>query len=105
MLYYRWIMISSLNNFDPILFLDINTDNMSDKQLVGLHNGLNSKVGEYILLKSAELLTEEQLEEITKAEDQKIVETIQEYIPDIDSKISGWLNEFKDEYTKQLGVI
>lgn len=97
-------MISSLNNFDPITFLDINKDIMSNEQLVSLQNDLNSKVGEYILLKSADLLTAEQLEEVTKTEGQQMVETIQKYIPDVDNKVQGWLNDFKNEYKKQLGI-
>lgn len=98
-------MIGSLNNFDPISFLDINTGNLPNEQLARLHYDLNSKIGEYILLKSAELLTAEQLEEVTKTEGQQMVETIQKYIPDVDNRMSGWLSHFKREYKKQSGVV
>lgn len=55
-------------------------------------------------MKSSEFLTTEQLEEITQADGQQMVNDLQKYIPDIDNKIPGWLNDFKNEYDKQTGV-
>ncbi len=98
-------MLSSLSNFDPIAFLGINTNDIPTTELIQLRNELNSKVGEYILLKSSEYLTAEQLEEVTKVDGQQMLDDMQKYIPDIDNKLSGWLSDFKNEYDKQKGTI
>lgn len=97
-------MIQSLSNFNPIAFLGIDIAGKSPAELNYLQNELKSKIGEYILLKSSENLTVVQLEEITQADEQQMIGILQKYIPDIDSKIPDWLNDFKTEYDKQTGV-
>lgn len=56
-------MLTNLKKFDPIEFLDIDASVLSQKDLEEMRNSLNSKIGEYILLKFSTFLTEEQFKQ------------------------------------------
>lgn len=97
-------MLQSLNKFDPISFLGIDISSKSPAEINYLQNELKGKIGEYILLKSSESLTAEQVEEVVQTDGRQMIDDLQKYIPDLDNKIPGWLNDFKIEYDKQAGV-
>lgn len=92
-------MLSSLNNFDPISFLDINTTTFSKEGLKNLRNSLSYKLGKYVLLKFSDSLTDEQIEKASKANyGEDLYRILKETDSDVNNKIMQELENFKKEY-------
>lgn len=94
-------MLISLNNFDPTTFLNIKTTALSAEELTKMRQDLNAKVGEYILLKLSDQLTEQQLGEISQIKDGKMMfNTLVKLIPDFEKRVLQELENFKNEYSQ-----
>lgn len=97
-------MLSSLNNFDPISFLGVDTNGLSNSNISSLQNELNGKIGEYILLKFSSFLSQDQVNKIQKATDgQEIITMLQEFVPRMEEKVLEEIGNFKADYIKALG--
>ncbi|MDO8658689.1 MAG: hypothetical protein Q7K55_08160 [Candidatus Levybacteria bacterium] len=92
-------MLITLKDFDAVKFLGINTSILSQKDLEEIRNSLNSKIGEYILLKLSSLLTEGQLKQAVDS-GEKILETLKTFIPNLDQRILQETENFKKDYQK-----
>ena len=90
-------MNPSVNNFDPISFLNITT-HLSDEQIATL----NSQIGEYVILKLCEGLTEEQTSQINNLDGKQIYEKLKTLVPDFDKKVTEALESFEQEYQNEL---
>lgn len=94
-------MLTKLNDFDPIKFLEIDTSLLSTNNLSNFRKTLNSKIGEYILLKVSKYLTKKQLNKAGRINNgQKLFEMLKTEIPDLNPKIIEELENFKNEYQK-----
>lgn len=94
---YKFML--TLKDFDPIKFLGIDISLFSQKDLEIMRDSLNSKIGEYILLKISNLLTEKQFKQAVNS-GEKILETLRTYIPDLDQRILLEIENFKKDYQK-----
>lgn len=96
-------MLISLNNFDPISFLEIDVTTLHEEKLTNLRNSLNFKLGKYVLLKFSDSLSDEQIEKVSKANyGEEIYKILKETDPDIDNKIIQELENFKREYQSTI---
>ncbi len=96
-------MLISLKDFDPIIFLNINTVSQSTEETDKMRQHLNSKIGEYVLLRLSADLTTEQLGKITKQKDGKvIINMLGSLIPSLQTKILHELENFKKDYLETL---
>lgn len=84
----------NIPNFDPILFLDLNTLKTEDKKRI--RNNLNQKISEFILIKIIAELPENKI----KDEDNPahLFALAKRTIPNLDSFIKKKLEEFKKIY-------
>ena len=92
-------MLQSLKNFDPISFLSISTTGLSEKDIEQLRNGLNSRIGEYLLLKFSEDISPEELDRIIKIKDgQKLLAELRKLVPNVDARMLDEIENFKNDY-------
>lgn len=92
-------MLQTLNDFDSISFLGINTESFSPEQATVLRISLNDKIGEYILLKFTKSLNNEQIDHITSLSDgNQILSELSKIVPNFEQKMSQELDNFKKEY-------
>lgn len=98
-----FLMLVSLSNFDPIVFLEIDTASYSADEITKMRSSLMSKIGEYILLKFSENLTQEQFNQVSSIRDgSQLINVLKNFIPDFDSKILQEVENFKTEYKQIL---
>ncbi|MDO8658043.1 MAG: hypothetical protein Q7K55_04835 [Candidatus Levybacteria bacterium] len=90
-------MLATLKDFDPVKFLDIDASTLSQKDLEEMRIFLNSKIGEYMLLKFSSLLTDRQFEQAVDSKE-KIHETLRTFIPNLDQRIFQEIENFKKNY-------
>lgn len=96
-------MLTVLKNFDPISFLKISTGSMSVPETAQLKASLNSKIGEYLLLKLSDDLSEDQYKRLIGSKDlEEMAKLAQSFIPDLEKKIDHELDNFKKEYQEVL---
>ena len=92
-------MHNALINFDPIKFLEVDTTQYTTSALSELRMELNSKIGEYILIKISKDLSKEQLKNLKDITDgDKLFEELRVKIPDLNSIILTELENFKSDY-------
>lgn len=92
-------MLQALGNFDPVSFLGVDTVSLSSEEISQLRNSLNTKMGEYILLKFSENLTDEQFQQITNTKDgEQMITMLKNIIPNLEEKMLKELESFKREY-------
>lgn len=92
-------MLTTLNNFDPVAFLDLDSSSMSQEEVSDLRTSLNAKIGEYVLLKFSQNLHPEQLEQVLQhSNGQAAVETLRRVIPNTDQQIMEEVENFKKDY-------
>lgn len=92
-------MLTTLNNFDPVSFLNIDSNSMLQEEVSNLRNSLNAKIGEYVLLKFSQNLHPEQLEQVLQYSDgQTVLETLRIVIPNTDQQIMEEVENFKKDY-------
>ena len=88
-----------LKDFDPIKFLGINKSTLKPGKLATLKNFLNGKIGEYILLKLSNELSEGQLSEITRSKSgTQMLRLLKIAIPNFNTKFFAELENFKKEF-------
>ncbi len=96
-------MLADLKHFDPIRFLNIDTKTLTNLEVDKLRDDLNAKIGEYLLLRFADDLTEEQLKSVTKQSDPTLMlDILGDAIPDLHNRILREIEGFKSEYLKAL---
>lgn len=96
-------MLLTLSNFDPVSYLNINITNLSQEQIERMKQHLNGKIGEYVLLKLSNYLTEEQLEQIMQQNNgNEILRLLSSFFSDANSKILTEVENFKKEYLEGL---
>ncbi len=79
--------------FDPLLYLEINNNPEKKEKL---SRELLDQISDYILVRTIEMFPEERLLEIGSA--QELFTLAKKYIPDYESKIKAFLEDFKKEF-------
>lgn len=98
-----YYMLTSLQNFDPIVFLSIDATTLSDEEIDKAREQLNSKIGEYLLLKLSDNLTQQQLSQVTQAKDgTAMMSLLNNLIPSLQNRILSEVENFKKEYLEVL---
>lgn len=91
-------MLTSLTNFDPIAFLKVDTTSLSLEEVEKISQQLSSSIGEYILLKLSDELTQEQLEQVTQTQDGAVMlNMLRGLIPSADVRMLNEVENFKKE--------
>ncbi len=89
----------SSQNFDPLTFLNVDPDSLSETELSKLRTSLSTKMGEYILLKLSEYLNDEQLDQVIHAKDGgEMISMLRGLVPDLDAKLEQEMQNFKNEF-------
>lgn len=92
--------MSYFQGFDPLQFLNIT--NLKDEEKDILSSKLLDKICQYISLRIAELLDKQ---ELNKIEDHKVLLNVaMEKVPGLDKRIKEFLDDFKEEYYKNLNI-
>jgi len=86
--------MNSLQGFDPLLFLGIT--NIKPEEKDALSQKLLSNISEYIFIRIAELLEEEDLKNIDNPD--QLFSVAKSKIPNLDTKIKQFLEDFKNDY-------
>lgn len=89
-----------VENFDPIAFLNIQTDQLQDTDEINtLRDTLNKKIGEYVVLKLCDNLDTKQLHTILNEKDMdKVFTFLEAFIPNVKQKIQQELDSFKTAF-------
>lgn len=97
-------MFTSLQKFDPLVFLSVDTNSLSSPDEVNaLREDLNKKIGEYILIKLSGGLTEEQMNEILAAQSgSEILNKLVTVVPELEQKVLQEIENFKTDYQKEM---
>lgn len=96
-------MLTTLANFDPVQFLEIDTSSYSPDKIRKIRKDLHSKIGEYVLVKLSENLTDEQTTELEKLLfGTQIFNFLKNNIPDTEFKMLQVIEDFKKDY-QELG--
>lgn len=87
-------------NFNPIQYLGIELKpDQSPEQVGEITTKLNQQIGEYIMLKLSDSLTEDQLDQILQIEDiNQQVALLKNYLPDFEARMTAELENFRKEY-------
>lgn len=95
-------MISSLQNFDPLTFLQIDASQLaSPKEAAELRSTLQKEIGEYVLTKCADALTEEQVSFVLMSKDgSEMLQRLQTLVPNFETKILSEMENFKKEFAQ-----
>lgn len=95
-------MIAALQNFDPLTFLQINTSSLSSQQETQeLRATLYKELGEYVLTKCADTLTDEQINFVLMSKDgAEMLQRLQTLIPNFEAKMLLEMENFKREFTQ-----
>ena len=88
--------------FDPLLFLGIT--NLKDKEKNIVSQKILDRISQYITIRIVELLPEEDLKSID-GDPQKLFSVAKNKIPDLDSKVKLFLEDFKKEFNNNLKYI
>lgn len=85
-------------DFDPLLFLGIKNLSGEEETLVSKH--LLSKISQYLLVRISELLSIEDLKSTDETEE--LFALAQNKIPNLNTQIKTFLDDFKKEFYKNL---
>ncbi len=91
-------MLQTLFQFDPISYLEIDTIGLSNEEIIQLYKDLNAKIGEYVLLKLSDQLTEKQIEHINAVDSQQMLELMHSFIPNLTEQLIQQIEAFKKDY-------
>ena len=92
-------LLQTLQRFDPIVYISIDTSSFYEDDIKALRKGLNEKIGQYILLKFSQHLSEGQFEAMSNLTDgNEIIRRLQQSIPNMEDKLQEELENFKREY-------
>ncbi len=91
-----------LDTLDPLTYLEINTSELaSPEEIAELREKLRGQIGEYIMLKLASDLPVEQQDVLTQQTNKdELFKMLNQYVPNLDTKIDQLLQEFKKEYNQ-----
>lgn len=90
----------NLSGFDPLKFLNIT--NLKDEEEKIVSKKLLSKISQYLLIRIVELLSEEEIKQFNNPED--IFSMAKDKIPDINTKVKLFLEDFKKEFYRNIKV-
>lgn len=93
--------MNRLRGFDPLLFLRITNLNSEEKNNVS--QKLLERISQYLVIRVTELLPEDELKHIENP--QELFNVAKNKIPDIDSKVRQFLEDFKKEFNNNLQQI
>lgn len=88
--------MNQLNNFDPILFLDLKHIKPSDKQKIS--DELMIQISDYLAVRLIEILPNDKIERINSQTE--LFSLAKDEISDFDKKIKEYLEDFKVEFLK-----
>lgn len=95
-------MFLSLNNFDPISFLEINASRAgSSEELKELRMNLLDKMGEYVLFKLTESLPQAQQQYLLTTNSTDLLSQLKAIFPDLEQRMMQELESFKTDFQKQ----
>lgn len=96
-------MLQSLNGFDPLLFLEINTSEISNEEQEELKRHLNQKIGEYVLIKLSDQFSPEVMDQVTQASSgEDMLGILSKSEPNLEENIIKEVENFKKDYNKWL---
>ena len=98
---YRLSMLTSLQDFDPVSYLEIDTSGMTSEEVDTLRFDLMSMIGEYVLIKFVNDLSPEEMDMVVDSKD-KLFETLTELVPDLKKQIIQEIEQFKNEFYADL---
>lgn len=90
--------MAQLLGFDPLKFL--NLENIKDQDKDSVSKNLQNKISQYILIRVAELLPENEVKKSKNPED--LFSLAKTSIPDLSSKVRLFLEDFKKEFYNNL---
>lgn len=94
-------MFSSLSDFDPLTFLDLDGSKYQNEDAEYIKSVLINEMGKYVLLKLAEKIPSDQFEDLISENDGvTILSKLKDYLPNSEEEIKKGLEEFKSEYKK-----
>lgn len=95
--------MNTASSFDPIsLLTNSDKEQLSEKNIHDLRKALTLKVWDYLTVKLAEDLTDEELDKVldtVSLEQRK--DALRKYIPDFAEKVDKYLEEFKEDFEEQ----
>lgn len=96
-------MLQILQGFDPLVFLDIDVSKFSSQEeSTQLKTAINRELGEYILIKLSNNLSEEQLNQLlTSSSGEEIVQKLSTLDLGLEDRILLELENFKSEFLKE----
>lgn len=96
-------MLQILQGFDPLVFLAIDVSKLSStEEAVQLKTAINKELGEYMLMKLSDDLSEEQLNQLlTSSSGEEIVQKLSTLDPGLEDRILLELENFKSEFLKE----
>ncbi len=93
--------MKQLLGFDPLLFLGITNLKLAEKSIVS--QKLLDRISQYLTIRITELLPEDDLKNID--DPQQLFSLAKEKLPNLDSKIKTFLEDFKKEFNNNLTQI
>ena len=90
--------MNTLQGFDPLLFLGIN--NLRNREKSDVSEKLLDKISQYLVIRISDLLPAENIRKLKTPED--LFFMARNNIPDIDTKVKLFLEDFKKEFYKNL---
>lgn len=90
--------MNQLSGFDPLKFLDLKDLKNEEKDI--LSDKLLNKISQYLLIRVAELLQEEEIKRLNNPND--VFSLAKNKIPDLNNKVKLFLEDFKTEFYKNL---
>lgn len=96
-------MLQTLQGFDPLVFLGINASKLSSpEEVTQLKTAINKELGEYILMKLSDHLSEEQLDQLLKSSTgEEIVQKLSTFNLGLEDRILLELERFKSEFLQK----
>lgn len=92
------LAVKHLAGFDPLLFLGIT--NLKDNEKNDVSQKLLDKISQYLAIRISEILPAEDIKKLKTPED--IFSLAKDKIPDINTKIQLFLEDFKKEFYKNI---
>lgn len=95
-------MLQMLLGFDPLVFLGIDASKLSSpEETAQLKTAINKELGEYILMKLSDDLSEEQLNQLlSSSSGEEIVQKLSTLDLGLEDRILLELENFKSEFLK-----
>lgn len=90
--------MKQLQGFDPLLFLGIT--NLKDEEKDVVFQKILDRISQYLAIRIIELLPERDVRDVDDPEN--FFSVAKEKIPDLDSKVKVFLEDFKKEFNNNL---